>query len=141
MPGFFVSAITAMNYALLVLSSPASGHGARTAMRFAHSAIARGHSIERVFFLDAGVENGSATAVFPQDEANKLEPWIELSQAHNVELVLCISSALKHGMLDADEAKRYAKAAATTHPAFTVSGLGQLIDATTRADRLLSFGG
>ena len=130
-----------MNYALLVLSSPASGHGARTAVRFANSAIARGHTIERVFFLDAGVENGSAMAVFPQDEADKVQPWIELSQAHNVELVLCISSAIKRGMLDANEAQRYAKAAATTHPAFTVSGLGQLIDAAGSADRLLSFGG
>ena len=130
-----------MNYALLVLSSPASGHGARTAVRFAHAAIARGHSIERVFFLDEGVAAGSQVAVFPQDEEDRLKPWIELAEQHQVELVLCISSALKRGMLDNAEAQRYDKAAATAHPAFLVSGLGQLIDAASRADRLLTFGG
>lgn len=130
-----------MNYALLVLSSPASGHGARTAVRFAHSAIDRGHTIERVFFLDEGVGTGSQAAVFPQDEADRLAPWIDLAEQHSVELVLCISSALKRGLLDSAEAERYDKAGPTAHPAFIVSGLGQLIDAAARVDRLLTFGG
>ncbi|MEH6588129.1 MAG: sulfurtransferase complex subunit TusD [Halioglobus sp.] len=130
-----------MNYSLLVLSSPASGHSARIAMRFAHSAIARGHTIERVFFLDEGTGSGSHMAVFPQDEADRLKPWIELAETHKVELVLCISSALKRGMLDETEAERYEKAAATAHPAFVISGLGQLIDAAAISDRLMTFGG
>ncbi|MEP4148087.1 MAG: sulfurtransferase complex subunit TusD [Halioglobus sp.] len=130
-----------MNYALLVLSSSASGHGARTAARFAHSVIARGHSIERVFFLDEGTSNGSAVAVFPQDEEDRLKLWTDLTNNHGVELVLCISSALKHSMLDEREAERYERGTATTHPAFEVSGLGQLIDATSHCDRLITFGG
>ena len=130
-----------MNYALLVLSSSATGHGARTAVRFAHSAIARGHTIGRVFFLDDGVANGSQTAVFPQDEADRLQPWTELAEQHDVELVLCISSALKRGMLDAAEAERYEQPGPGAHPAFIVAGLGQLIDAAASADRLLTFGG
>ena len=130
-----------MNYALLVLSSPASGHGARTAVRFAHSAIARGHTIERVFFLDEGVGTGSQVAVFPQDEDDRLEPWIHLAREHKVELVLCISSALKRGVLDTTEAERYDRPGSTAHPAFVISGLGQLIDAAAGADRLLTFGG
>lgn len=130
-----------MNYALLVMSSPVSGHGARTAVRFAHSAINRGHRIERVFFLDEGVSTGSALAVFPQDEDDRLAPWVELAEQHDVELVLCISSALKRGMLDPAEAERYDKPAPSAHPAFLVSGLGQLIDAAASADRLLTFGG
>ncbi|MEP5569866.1 MAG: sulfurtransferase complex subunit TusD [Halioglobus sp.] len=129
-----------MNYALLVLSSPVSGHGARTAAHFAHSVIARGHHIERIFFLDEGTSNGSAVAVFPQDEADRLEPWTNLADDHCVELVLCISSALKHSMLDEQEAERYDRAT-TTHPAFVVSGLGQLIDAASHCDRLVTFGG
>lgn len=130
-----------MNYVLLVLSSPVTGHGARTAARFAHSTIARGHTIKRVFFLDEGVANGSQMAVFPQDEDDRLRPWTELAEQHDVELVLCISSALKRGMLDAAEAQRYEKPGPGAHPAFVVSGLGQLIDAAASADRLLTFGG
>ncbi len=130
-----------MIYSLLVMSSPASGQCAMTAARFAHGVLARGHSILRVFFLDAGASNGSATAIFPQDEASRLQPWVDLAEQHGVELVLCISSALKYGMLDKAEAGRYERAAATVHPAFTISGLGQLVDAAATVDRLVTFGG
>ena len=130
-----------MIYSLLVLSSPASGHGARTAQAFARTALQRGHSIYRVFFLDKGTSTGSASAVFPQDEADRLQPWVDLAENHGVELVLCISSALKRGMLDEAEAQRYESPAATIHPAFIVSGLGQMIDASANSDRLISFGG
>ncbi len=123
------------------MSSPASGHTALTAAQFALSAIRRGHSIHRVFFLDEGTANGSAVAVFPQDETDRLQPWLQLAREHQVELVLCISSALRHGMLDEEEAGRYEKPASTIHPAFTISGLGQLVDAATVSDRLVTFGG
>jgi len=128
-------------YALLVLSSPTAGHGARTAAAFARATLARGHAIHRVFFLDEGTRVGAATAVFPQDEAERLQPWVDLAEGHAVDLVLCISSALKHGLLDPVEARRYEKATATVHPAFTVSGLGQLVDAAATCDRLVTFGG
>ena len=130
-----------MNYALLVMSSPFSGQGAMTAARFARCVLARGHGISRVFFLDAGTTNGAAAAVFPQDEEDRLQPWVELAQQHKVELILCISSALRYGMLDDTEANRHEKSSATIHPAFTVSGLGQLVDASAGADRLVTFGG
>lgn len=130
-----------MIYTLLVMSSPASGHGARTAAAFARAVVDRGHKINRVFFLDEGTTTGSGVAVFPQDEADRLQPWLDLAGQHGVELVLCISSALKRGMLDTTEADRYEKAAATAHPAFVISGLGQMIDATAGADRLVTFGG
>lgn len=130
-----------MIYSLLVLSSPVSGHGARTAAAFAQAVVANGHSLHRVFFLDDGVYAGAAAAVFAQDEADRLAPWLQLAEAQSVELVLCISSALRRGMLDEREAERHDKVAATVHPAFSISGLGQLVDAAAHSDRLLTFGG
>ena len=130
-----------MIYSLLVNSSPVAGHGARHAAAFAQAAIAAGHSIYRVFFLDQGTTASSGAAVFPQDEANRLEPWVELAEQHGVDLVVCISSALKYGMLDDTEAERYERTAASVHPVFNVSGLGQLVDATAHSDRLVTFGG
>ena len=79
-------------------------------------------------------------SVFPQDENDRLQPWIELAQ-QGVELVLCISSALKRGMLDATEAQRHEKSAASVHEAFTIDGLGHLVDASANSDRLVTFGG
>lgn len=112
-----------------------------TAARFAKSVVARGHSIARVFFLDAGTSNGAIASVLPQDEEDPLLPWVELAEQHDVELILCIASALRYGMLDDSEASRHEKHAATIHPAFTVSGLGQLVDASASADRMITFGG
>lgn len=130
-----------MIYSLLVLSSATSGHSAMTAAAFARCLIARGHTIHRVFFLDEGTRAGSNMAVFPQDESDRLQPWVGLAEEHGVELILCISSALKQGMLDEAEAQRYEKGGAGIHPAFTISGLGQLVDAAISSDRLMTFGG
>jgi tRNA 2-thiouridine synthesizing protein D len=94
-----------------------------------------------VFFLDAGVMAASALRVFPQDESNFSEEWIKLAELHAVELVICVSSALKHSMLDTREAERHDHPFATIHPAFTISGLGQLVDACAHSDRMITFGG
>ena len=123
------------------MSHPASGHGSRTAAAFARGALARGHRIHRVFFLDDGAAVGAAGAVFPQDEENPLELWTALAATHSLELVLCVSSALRRGMLDTGEAARHERGTATIHRAFTITGLGQLVDAWTCSERLVTFGG
>ncbi len=130
-----------MIYSLLVLSSPCSGQGCATALRFASAVLKRGHQIQRVFFLDEGTQAGASSIVTPQDEPDTASLWAEFGSQHGVELILCVSSALKRGLLDAPEADRYEKNAATVHPAFEISGLGQLIDATMTSDRMITFGG
>jgi len=130
-----------MIYSLLVLSSPCSGQACATALHFAQAVIHRGHQIHRVFFLDDGTLTGAASMVSPQDEADTVRQWADFGVHQSVELVLCVSSALKRGMLDQSEADRYEKAAATVHPSFEIAGLGQLIDASFTSDRLITFGG
>lgn len=130
-----------MIYSVLVLASPNSGLGARSAALFVQAALARGHTIERVFFMDDGCYASSDHRVMPQDEPDAMQLWADLAQEHQLDLVICISSAVKRGLLDAEQAKRYDAAAATTHSAFTISGLGQLVDATSKSDRVITFGG
>lgn len=122
------------------MSDPSRGSNARHAATFAHSLIARGHTIHRVFFLDAGARCGSVSAVFPQDEDNPLDSFVSLDRDHNVDLVLCVTSALRQGQLDEREASRHERGGATIHPAFNISGLGQLIDASAHSDRVVTFG-
>jgi tRNA 2-thiouridine synthesizing protein D len=130
-----------MIYSLLVLSSPVSGSGSLTALNFAKAVINRGNQIHRVFFLDEGAMAGASSSVTPQDELNPTQEWANLAGKESIELILCVSSALKRGLLDASEAQRYEKDAETIHPSFEVSGLGQLIDASVTSDRLMTFGG
>jgi tRNA 2-thiouridine synthesizing protein D len=128
-------------YSLLVLSSPHAGQSSRSAALLAAALIQRGHVVERVFFMDEGTFSGASNCVFAQDEPDPIEQWHSLSEQHGVELVLCISSALKRGLLDSTEAQRYEKPSATIYPGFIISGLGQLIDAAAKSDRLITFGG
>ena len=130
-----------MIYCVLVLASPNSGLTARSAALFAQAVLARGHAIERVFFMDDGCYASCDHRVMPQDEPDAMQLWADLAQEHNLELVVCVSSAIKRGLLDDAQARRYDAAAATIHPAFTISGLGQLVDATSKSDRVITFGG
>jgi len=130
-----------MNYSILVLSPPFSGDTALAAQQFARAVLARGHSIDRIFFYAEGVLNGSSKQVFPQDETDPTAGWLELAEGHGVELVLCVSSALKRGMLDEVEAQRHEVGDSTIHTAFEISGLGQLLDSTAGSDRIITFGG
>lgn len=84
---------------------------------------------------------GASSPVTPQDEINPTQQWADLAGNQGIELILCVSSALKRGLLDASEAQRYEKEAETVHPSFHISGLGQLIDASVTSDRLMTFGG
>jgi tRNA 2-thiouridine synthesizing protein D len=130
-----------MIYSLLVLSSPWSGQTSRSAGLFAQALLRRGHTVRRVFFMDEGCFAGAANTIYPQDEADHQDHWIQLARQHEIDLVLCISSAIKRGLLDETEAERYEKNMATIHPEFIISGLGQLVDAAANSDRLITFGG
>lgn len=130
-----------MRYALLVLDAPWSRQSAHTALRFARTAVARGHQVTRVFFYADGVHAGNALAAPPQDEPDLVAAWRDLALTHGIELIVCIAAALRRGVLDSGESERYEKAAANLDPAFVLSGLGQLAESALEADRVLTFGG
>ena len=130
-----------MKYTLLVLSAPDSGSGNLAANRFASALADAGHELYRVFFLDRGTATGLGTTTLPQDELDVAGLWSTLAQAQGVELVLCVSSALRQGVLDNAEAERYDKPAATLRQGFTLGGLGLLVEALAESDRVLTFGG
>ena len=130
-----------MKFAIVVRSGPLSSQGSRSALRFARAVLANCHELERVFFHGDGVYNASSLTVPPQDEDDLTEAWAELGRQQNLDLVICVASALKRGMLDAGEAQRYEKAGASARPEFVISGLGQLTDAALNVDRLVTFGG
>lgn len=128
-----------MKFAIAVHGAPFSTEASATALRFVRAALDSGHQISRVFFYHDGVHSGSALAVAPQDEAEAVAGWVELSDAHQVELTVCISAAAKRGLVDEAERRRLDLPGANLHPAFTLVGLGQLIDAIVTSDRFVTF--
>ncbi len=130
-----------MIYTLVVHAAPYQSAAAGTALRFARAALAAGHSIHRIFFYRDGVHNASALAAPPRDEQNIPAQWQQLAQEHHLDMVVCIAAAVRRGVLDAGEAKRYEKASHNLADGFELSGLGQLIEASLQSDRVITFGG
>ena len=128
-----------MKYALNIHGAPSSHAAPLSALRFAEAAVARGHEILRVFFYHDGVHTANELTVAAQDELDLTAAWASFGADHDIELTICIAAALKRGLLDASEARRYDKAGADVHPSFTVVGLGQMVDAAMNADRVITF--
>ncbi len=129
-----------MKFAIALFAAPHQP-AARRALRFAEAALADGHEIVRLFFYQDGVHSASSSVVSGQDELDVAAEWRAFVQAHNLDGVVCIAAALRRGVLDADEASRYARNAASVQAPWTLSGLGQLHEAVQDADRLICFGG
>ncbi len=128
-----------MKFSIAVMGAPYSSQAPLSALRFANAVINSGHTLYRVFFYSDGVYNGNALIIPPQDEININESWCTFSREHDTELVVCIASALRRGMLNQAESDRFEKTVFNLSPEFTVSGLGQLIDAGLESDRLVTF--
>ncbi len=128
-----------MIISIAVHGPPHGSSAALSALRFAESAQRLGHRIHRVFFYHQGVLTGLGEAVAPQDEADVQAGWLAFAEQHGVELAVCIANALKRGLLDERERDRYGSRALTLNPAFTLTGLGQMIEAMLAADRFVTF--
>ena len=110
-------------------------------MRFAQAAVDAGHEISPLFLYQDGIHNASSSRVTAQDELNLSEQWSAFIREQRLDAVVCIAAALRRGLLDDDEARRYGRASANLSPDWTLAGLGLLHEALQEADRLLCFGG
>lgn len=130
-----------MKYSLLVLGSPQSTPAVRSALRFAEAAVASGHELFRVFFFHDAVTTGNGYTITPQDQESLPQAWQRFGQSHNVDMVLCISSALRRGVINNRESDRYKLQGANALEGFDLSGLGQWVEAMLVSDRIVTFGG
>ena len=129
-----------MKFSILVNEGPYTHQASDSAYRFTKAALDKGHEIFRVFFYHDGVNNGTRFTVPPQDDRNLQKLWSELSEKHNLDMVVCIAAAQRRGIMDENEAKRQGIDGNNIAPGFRISGLGQLIEAGIQADRLVTFG-
>lgn len=126
-----------MHFALLVTAPP--GHEqAWHALHFCEAARAAGHTVSRVFFYGDGVLHGNRLLTPPQDEPALLPRWQALAES-GTELVVCVAAALRRGVLDADNARRFERDGENLAAGFIISGLGQLAEVLAEADRVVSF--
>ena len=125
----------------IALFSPPHAPASRRALRFAEAVLAGGHEIVRVFFYRDGVYSASSSVVAPQDELDVAAQWRAFVEQNRLDGVVCIAAALRRGVLNAEEARRYNREAVSVGAPWELSGLGQLHEAAQLADRLVCFGG
>ena len=121
-----------MRYTLLVLTPPDLGSSARHAAGFCEALLSAGHEVDCVFFFDAGVLTLRGDCEAQQDERDLRADWSTLQTRHDLQLFACVASAARFGV-SAD--------AGAGAPSFTIAGLGELVEASERSDRLLTFRG
>lgn len=129
-----------MKFTIVIHDAPYRTPAARSALRFCRALLGQGHEIYRLFFFRDGVHNLSPLAVVPQDEMDLFAGWQLLIREHGIDTVACVTSALKRGVIDSQEATRYEKDCTNMAETATIGGLGQLVDATLQSDRVLNFG-
>ena len=131
-----------MNFSIQVNQGPYQYQASNTAYQFTKAAIDKGHTIIIVFFYYNGAYNASRFTITAQDENNITNQWAQLKQANgsNINLVVCIASAIRRGIIDKTIANNNNIDGDNIHPAFCISGLGQLIEASVKSDRLIIFG-
>lgn len=128
-------------YTLVITGAPYVSQAPASAYEFCRALLDTGHDIDLVFLYGDGVQLASALNTPPSDEANWTERWQSLLNTHGISSVVCIASALRRGLLNEEEARRYEKPAANLAPGFTVAGLGEWVEAVAHSDRVVYFHG
>ena len=93
-----------------------------------------------MFFFSDGVHNASSLAITPQDEPSIQMQWDKLIKQYDLDAVACVSSAIKRGIINAQEANRYDLESVSINDSSEIAGLGQLVDAVLLSDRTVNFG-
>jgi tRNA 2-thiouridine synthesizing protein D len=130
-----------MHIGALILSSPVDGACHGNALDFVRCALNHGHSVPQVFFSDAATLVSLRGLQSAPGQPDLQAEWLALANSHPLELVVCSTSARLRGVLDAAEAQREGLPGTSLHPGFLLGGLGTLVQASSGADRMVTFGG
>ncbi len=128
-----------MKFAILLTGAPFSSQAPQSALAFCEAAVAAGHEIIQVFLYGDGVHLANRLAVPPADEVDWGSRWREWLTVQGCPATACVASALRRGIIDPDEAERWDKPAASLEGPWRIGGLGDWVQASLEADRVMTF--
>ncbi|OZB05284.1 MAG: sulfurtransferase TusD [Marinobacter sp. 34-60-7] len=132
---------SSLSYTLVITGAPWASQAPQSALQFARALLAGGHRLDRVFLYGDGVHLASALSAPPSDETNWSAQWASLLETHNVPGVACVASALRRGLIDSTEQKRYELPASNLRAPFEIAGLGEWVESQRQSDRIVYFHG
>lgn len=132
------------NTLALVVTTPPNSNLTTSAINLVHAAIENNVKVIGVFFYQDGVLNAAKHLSIPSDEFQTLTQWQQLNSRYDVPLYLCISAAEKRGLTDElnnHEPSSHEPSQETSNidSVFTVSGLGELVELTSKAERVVQL--
>jgi len=128
-----------MKFSIVVSGAPYGSQSASSAYQFCLAALQDGHKITGVFFYQEGVLNANQLVSPVSDETNLPNLWSILANNNKFHLEVCVSAALRRGIVDQTEAKQLGLQHFNLKPPFVLSGLGQLAELSASCDRLVQF--
>lgn len=127
-------------YVLLVTGPVYGTQQATSAYQFSQAVIEEGHQIESIFFYREGIHNANKLISPASDEFDLVRAWQQLAEQQNIILNVCVSAALRRGVIDHKEAElREILTVANLQSGFVLSGLGSLAEAMLTCDRVIQF--
>ena len=106
-----------MEISLIIRTSPEDAHRLTSVRCFIQTAIKQGHTIRQCFFQSEGV--------LAVNQSEQLAEWQQIADVTHAELLLCSQAVEEH--------------AVNPEGPFRIGGLGALVEAAVRSDRLVSF--
>ena len=128
-----------IKFSIVVGGAPYGSQCASSAYQFCVAALAAGHQVVGVFFYQEGVLNATQLLSPASDEVNLTDLWATLAIEKQFPLEVCVSAALRRGIVDQTEAKQLALQQFNLQAPFVLSGLGQLAELSAGCDRLVQF--
>ena len=121
-----------MKIGLLVLGSPVGTYSCHSAYETAVEILNQRHTLHRVFFYQdaALIGNNKSEPVNSTDRIQ--DDWIALAKEHNLDLTVCVSAAQRRGIVESSSESNLVEG-------FSISGLGQLVEAMLVCDRIVTF--
>lgn len=120
-----------MNKLAVVITTPPYSNLSVTALDYIETALNTGVELIGVFFYQDGVMHANTQVQIASDEFQALPCWQRLHTNYNLPLHLCITAGEKRGLCDVEPHN--------IDPIFTVSGLGELVELSSKADRMVQF--
>ncbi|HEF8773097.1 TPA: sulfurtransferase complex subunit TusD [Providencia stuartii] len=128
-----------LTYCLLVTGPAYGTQQATSAYQFACALLKEGHRLKTLFFYSEGVANANELTSPANDEFNLVKAWQQLAETAGCEMHICVSAALRRGIVDDEQAKLLRLPSNNLGAGFTMSGLGSLAEAMMIADRTIRF--
>ncbi len=126
-------------YSILVTSSPVSSDSARQVAEFCRSLYQAKHSVQQIFFYQDGIYHANNLMMPPSDESNPHQIWKDLHQELQIPLIVCVTAAVRRGVISDTEAKSIGVSSNNLTPPFVDTGLGEFFSQLHESDHLVQF--